>query len=109
MKDDEGKDGLTTRTPLQAIRLKCLDCTCQQPKEIRECTITSCPLHPFRFGTNPNLTGKRGRGRSFGKKSTPLLADFKKESTRSGVRAASKKGLDNSLEGIRFSNKDSMG
>lgn len=41
-------------TPLQAIRAKCLDCSNQQPKEVRYCTCTECPLHFFRFGTNPN-------------------------------------------------------
>lgn len=39
--------------PVKAIRAKCLDCCCGQPNEVRLCTIERCPLHPFRFGTNP--------------------------------------------------------
>lgn len=40
-------------TPIKAIRAKCMDCTCQQPKEIRECPSTSCPLWPYRMGKRP--------------------------------------------------------
>ena len=42
-------------TPIKAIRAKCMDCTCYQPKEIRECPITSCPLWPYRMGHRPKL------------------------------------------------------
>lgn len=41
-------------TPMQAIKAKCLDCNCGQAKEIKLCTETSCPLHAFRLGKNPN-------------------------------------------------------
>ena len=40
-------------TPMKAIRAKCLDCTCQQPKEVRLCTMTSCALWPYRMGKRP--------------------------------------------------------
>ena len=40
-------------SPLKAIRLKCLDCCLNQSNEVRDCTATNCPLHPFRFGKNP--------------------------------------------------------
>ena len=43
-----------TRTPVKAIRAKCLDCCCWQVKEVRLCTMTDCPLYPFRMGKNPN-------------------------------------------------------
>ena len=33
-----------------AIRFKCLDCTCNQPKEIRFCPATQYPLWPYRMG-----------------------------------------------------------
>ena len=39
--------------PLRAVREKCLDCTCQQPIEVKECTVKTCALYPFRMGTNP--------------------------------------------------------
>lgn len=41
-------------TPVKAIRAKCMDCTCDQPTEIKLCPIESCPLFPYRFGKNPN-------------------------------------------------------
>jgi hypothetical protein len=42
--------------PLRAVREKCLDCTCQQPIEVRECTVKTCALYPFRMGVNPYRT-----------------------------------------------------
>ena len=44
-------------TPLKAIRAKCLDCCCQQASEVRACTVTECPLYPYRMGRNPNRAG----------------------------------------------------
>ncbi len=38
---------------MRAIREKCLDCSCQQPMEVKECTVKTCALHPFRMGKNP--------------------------------------------------------
>lgn len=40
-------------TPVKAIRAKCLDCCCYQPKEVRLCTIPECPLYPYRMGHRP--------------------------------------------------------
>ncbi len=31
-----------------AVKAKCLDCTCWQPKEITLCPATNCPLYPYR-------------------------------------------------------------
>ena len=39
--------------PMRAIREKCLDCTCQQPVEVNECTVRACALYPIRMGKNP--------------------------------------------------------
>ena len=39
--------------PVKAIREKCLDCCCGSTAEVKLCDITSCPIHPFRFGKNP--------------------------------------------------------
>lgn len=41
------------KNPVKAIRAKCLDCCCGQANEVKECPITDCPLHAFRFGKNP--------------------------------------------------------
>lgn len=46
-------DKLLSGTVMAAIRLKCLDCQYFQEKEIRNCSIKSCPLWPFRMRRNP--------------------------------------------------------
>jgi hypothetical protein len=38
-----------------AIRSKCLDCMCWQEAEVNRCTITHCPLWPYRMGGKPEL------------------------------------------------------
>lgn len=44
-------------TPLKAIRQKCLDCSCYQPKEVKFCSAVNCVLYPYRFGKNPARQG----------------------------------------------------
>lgn len=39
--------------PLEAIRRKCLDCSCYQPSEVRSCEALECSLWPFRAGRYP--------------------------------------------------------
>lgn len=41
------------RTPIQAMRAKCLDCSGGQPKEVRLCPVTNCALWPYRMGKRP--------------------------------------------------------
>ena len=41
-------------TAMQAIKEKCLDCTCGQREEVKQCPITDCPLYGFRLGKNMN-------------------------------------------------------
>lgn len=38
------------KTFSEAIRLKCLDCSVYELAEVRNCTITTCPLWKFRTG-----------------------------------------------------------
>ncbi len=40
-------------TPIKAIRAKCMDCVCQQAKEVRLCPSKDCPLYPYRMGHRP--------------------------------------------------------
>lgn len=47
-------------SPTRAIRAKCIDCCAGNKREVRMCALTSCPLHPFRFGKNPNRAGVGG-------------------------------------------------
>lgn len=44
---------MAIRTPLKAIRAKCLDCTNGQFVEVKECAIEKCPLHEYRMGHRP--------------------------------------------------------
>lgn len=61
---------LKPQKPLEAIRIKCLDCCGYCPaldkhltkedlraatKEVELCEIETCALHPYRFGKNPFL------------------------------------------------------
>ena len=41
-------------TPIKAIRKKCLDCSCFQPKEVRLCPEIDCACYPYRMGTRPS-------------------------------------------------------
>ena len=43
----------TIKTPIKAIRSKCLDCSGGQPGEVRLCPIEACPLWPYRMGRRP--------------------------------------------------------
>ncbi|MDR2605570.1 MAG: hypothetical protein LBC55_09545 [Desulfovibrio sp.] len=38
------------KTPLQAIRAKCLDCSGGDTAEVEGCLIPDCPLYTFRTG-----------------------------------------------------------
>lgn len=40
----------TNRSPLKAIRAKCIDCCCGNKAEVRLCPSEKCPLWPFRSG-----------------------------------------------------------
>lgn len=44
---------MAKRTPMKSIRAKCLECTNNQPKEIRLCPINGCPLYEYRMGHRP--------------------------------------------------------
>lgn len=44
---------MAKRTPIKAIRAKCLDCTCNQVVEVRNCPIKECPLYEYRMGHRP--------------------------------------------------------
>ena len=41
------------KSPIKAIRAKCLDCVCGSEAEVRKCPVVDCSLWPFRFGRNP--------------------------------------------------------
>lgn len=45
---------MSKKTPLKAIRLKCLECSGEDPQMVESCEIADCPLFPYRFGKNPD-------------------------------------------------------
>lgn len=65
-------------SPLQAIRAKCLDCSSYQPKEVRKCNCSECPLYVYRMGKNPNRR-HIGPGWVTSTKKPLESADFTKE------------------------------
>lgn len=44
---------MAQRTPMKAIRAKCLDCANGQFVEVRECPVKKCPLWEYRTGHRP--------------------------------------------------------
>lgn len=60
-------------TPLKAIRRKCLDCCCFQPKEVALCTAENCPLYAFRTGHRPQK-GDYTDTESYNEKTAPTTA-----------------------------------
>lgn len=61
-------------TPMKAIRQKCLDCSCGQVSEVKECSIKNCALYPFRMGYKLDENGNRRKGK-------PLSEEAKKKAT----------------------------
>jgi hypothetical protein len=47
------KGKIKVLTPVKAMRAKCLDCCCNEIKEVRECPQKSCALWPYRMGRKP--------------------------------------------------------
>ena len=49
------KDGYDEKviSPMRAIRLKCMDCSGWQQKEVEKCAAKECPIWCFRMGKNP--------------------------------------------------------
>lgn len=55
----DNKDKLT---PLKAIKIWCLECSCGNYSEVRNCIIQDCCLFPYRQGKNPKRKGIGKRG-----------------------------------------------
>lgn len=53
-------------TPMRAIRARCLDCSGGSEKEVRECRIVSCSLHPYRMGKRPATLERQLQGKQKG-------------------------------------------
>lgn len=44
---------MAKRTPIKAIRAKCVECCCGNFAEVRECELSECPLFEYRMGHRP--------------------------------------------------------
>ena len=47
--------GHKRRSPLAALRARCVDCCADSVSEVRKCVAVNCPAWPFRIGKNPWL------------------------------------------------------
>ncbi|HPD46327.1 MAG TPA: hypothetical protein P5279_06665 [Anaerohalosphaeraceae bacterium] len=53
------KKAMSGKSKAAALKAKCLDCTCWQKDEIRKCTVSDCPLYPYRpYGAKKTTTVK---------------------------------------------------
>ena len=41
------------KTPIKAIRSKCMDCTVEQQVHVRLCPVVNCPLWDYRMASRP--------------------------------------------------------
>jgi hypothetical protein len=64
--------------PVKAIRAFCMECSCGQTSEVKECPIVKCPLYPFRMGKNPYR-----QRREMSEEQKQVLADRLKEARKS--------------------------
>ena len=74
------EDGITVEkfhknggTPLKAIKRYYRDFSGGSPSQVRDCWDVDSPVHPFRFGTNPNRKMSAERGEAVAAR---LLANF---------------------------------
>ena len=68
---------VTDLTPLQAIRANCIECSGNSSRDADTCHLTSCKLHYYRFGTNPNRKGIGGQKTH--RRQTEVLNDAQKK------------------------------
>jgi len=47
------RKSIATRTPLKAIRAKCMNCSGNQLGELWNCPVVDCPLYEYRTGHRP--------------------------------------------------------
>lgn len=70
-------------TPVRAIRLKCLDCCCGNPYEVKLCPVEHCALYPYRHGKNPNRAGITNSGQ-FGTRNNGSTDDLQENELSEG-------------------------
>ena len=76
--------------PVKAIRAYCMECSCGQTSEVKECPVVKCPLYPFRFGKNPYR-----QRREMTEEQKQVLADRLKEARKSNNGTVEKSEAEN--------------
>lgn len=76
--------------PVKAIRAYCMECSCGQTSEVKECPIVKCPLYPFRMGKNPYR-----QRREMSEEQKQVLADRLKEARNSRSSSVGKEVTEN--------------
>jgi hypothetical protein len=56
--------GHEPKSPVEALRARCLGCCVGSADEVRKCMALACPSWPFRMGINPWRTVSEGRRES---------------------------------------------
>ena len=75
--------------PVKAIRAYCMECSCGQTSEVKECPIVKCPLYPFRMGKNPYR-----QRREMSEEQKQVLADRLKEARNSRSSSVGKEATE---------------
>ena len=57
----EGCDSARRKSPLKAIRKKCMECSAGSAREVSLCPVHDCPLWEWRFGCRPETAKKKGK------------------------------------------------
>ena len=49
---------MSKRAIMNAIKAKCLDCSCDDRNEVKMCNVEDCPIWPYRLGKDPDSSRK---------------------------------------------------
>ena len=71
----------------KAIRLKCLDCSGDSPKEATLCPVVDCPLWPYRFGYSMKDKRYKRRMKAAERKYPAEYLELVREILKRGVNA----------------------
>lgn len=76
-------------TPLQSIRLNCLQCMGGDARQVKSCDLDKganpCPLWPYRMGHNPARAGIGANSHSYKKAASTKDLEAENANTENGV------------------------
>ena len=66
-------------TPIRSIRAKCIDCSGGSKREVRLCSVRTCPSWPYRLGRRPRVGSEEEKvHEAMGKLKLDVLADARR-------------------------------